>query len=80
MGEKNFKKNQSYIWNLEKWYRRTYFQSSNRETIVENKHVDTKCGKGGVNWETGTDVYTLLCTKQKTNENLQNSTGNSVLC
>ena len=42
--------------------------------------MDTKWGKGGVNWDTGTDIYTLLCTKQKMNENLQNSTGNSVLC
>ena len=30
-----------------------------------------------MNWEVGTDVYTLLCVKQMTNENLLYSTGNS---
>ena len=35
---------------------------------------------GGMNWETETDVYTLLCIKQATNENLQYSTENSTQC
>ena len=34
-------------------------------------------GKGGVNWETGIDIYTLLYIKQMTNKNLLYSTGNS---
>ena len=33
--------------------------------------------EGGINWEIGTNVCTLLCIKQITNENLQYSTGNS---
>jgi len=33
--------------------------------------------RGGMNWEIGIDVYTLLCVKQMTNENLLYSTGNS---
>ena len=33
-----------------------------------------------VNWETGIDIYTLLCIKQVTNENLLYSTGNSTQC
>ena len=33
--------------NLGKWYRWTYLQGRNRDTIVENKHVDTKRGEGG---------------------------------
>ena len=35
-----------------------------------------------MNWEIRTDIYTLLCMKQITNENLLYSTGNSysVLC
>ena len=33
------------MWNLEKWYRRSYLQSRNRDTDVENKYIDTK-GKG----------------------------------
>ena len=34
-------------------------------------------GRGGMNWEIETDIYTLLCIKQVTNENLLYSTGNS---
>ena len=41
------------------------------ETDVENKHMDPKGGKrvwvgsggGGMNWEIGVDIYTLMCTK-----------------
>ena len=33
-----------------------------------------------MNWEIGTDIYTLLCIKQRTNENLLYCRGNSVLC
>ena len=33
-------------------------------------------GVGGTNWEIGIDIYTLLCIKQITNENLLYSTGN----
>ena len=44
----------------ENWYWRTYLQSRNRDTEVENKH-DTTWGRGvgEINWET--DIYTLLC-------------------
>ena len=27
--------------------------------------------RGGINWEIGADIYTLLCIRQITNENLQ---------
>ena len=51
------------------------------DTDVENKLVDTKGGSvGGMNWEIGIDIYTLLCIKQITNENLLYSTGNSTQC
>ena len=39
-----------------------------------------KRGRGGMNWEIGTDTHTLLCIKQVTNENLLHSTGNSTQC
>ena len=29
------------MWNLEKWY------SRNKDRDIENKHMDTKVGKGG---------------------------------
>ena len=49
----------TYMWNLEKWYRWSYLQSRNRDTDVENKCMDTK-GEGGVmNWGIGIGIYTL---------------------
>ena len=53
-----------------------------RDTEVENKCVDTKEGKEewGEMGDPGTDIYTLLCTKQIANENLLFSTGNSAQC
>ena len=36
----------AYTWNLEKWYRWSYLQNRNRATVVENKRMDTKAGKG----------------------------------
>ena len=52
-------------------YRWTGLQGRNRDTDVENKHTDTKGGKqgrgagggGGMNWEIGIDMYTLICIK-----------------
>ena len=64
----------AYIWNLEKWYRWTDLQVRNRDTDVEDKRMDTKGGNwrggGGMNWETGFDIYTLICIKWITNKNL----------
>ena len=38
----------------------------------------TKGGRGcGMNWDTGTDIYTPLCIQQITNENLLYNTGSS---
>ena len=37
----------AYTWNLEKCYRLTGLQGRNRDTDVENKHMDTKGGKSG---------------------------------
>ena len=36
--------------------------------------------ESGMTWETGTDIYTLLCIKQITNAKLRYSTENSTLC
>ena len=47
------------MWNLKKnWYRQSYLQGRNRDTDVENKSMDTN--RGGMNWKTGVDIYTLL--------------------
>ena len=54
----------AYMWNLGKWYRWTYLQSRNRDTQVGNKCMDTKGEEGGgMDWEIGIDIYTLLCIK-----------------
>ena len=42
----------------------TYLQSRNRNTDVENKLTVTKGGSGGgMNWEIGSDIYTLIYIK-----------------
>ena len=65
------------MWNLEKLYRCTGLQGRNRDTDVENKHMDTMWGKrqgggsgGVINWAIGVDIYTLMCIKLMTNKNL----------
>jgi len=52
----------AHMWNLEKnWCRRSYLQSRNRDTDVENKRMDTKAGTGEwLDWEIGTDM--CICT------------------
>ena len=40
----------AYIWNLEKWYRGTYLQGTNRDADVEDGPVYTAGGgEGGMN-------------------------------
>ena len=42
-----YETNIAYMWNIEKWYRWSYLQNRNRDRDVENKHMDTKGGRGG---------------------------------
>ena len=45
------------IW--KNWYRWPYLQSRNRDTDVENIHIDTKGDReSGMNWGIGIDIYT----------------------
>ena len=69
----------TYMWNLEKWYRCSYLKSRKRDKDVQNKHVNTKRERAGLNWEIGTDINTLLWIKQITNKNLLYSIANSNL-
>ena len=54
----------AYKWNLEKWYRWTGLQGRNRDTDVENKHMDTRGKAGGVGGGggrmIGIDIYALI--------------------
>ena len=48
----------------------------NRDTVTENKHMDTQGRKGGgMNWKIGIDIYPLLCIKQIANESLLGEQG-----
>ena len=71
----------TYMWNLEKWYRWTYLQGRNRDADVENGRVDTEGeGKSGMNWEIRIDIYTLPCVKEIASGNLLYSPGSSAWC
>ena len=49
-----------------------------KHTGLENKFMVTGAGQGGgIDWEFGIDMYTLLYLKQITNKDLLYSTGNS---
>ena len=37
----------THMWNLEKWYTRTYLQERNRNTDIENGWEDGRWGQGG---------------------------------
>ena len=55
----------AYMWNLKKGYKWTYLQNTNSHS-GENKLMVTKGekgGRGGMNWEIGIDMYTLMCIK-----------------
>ena len=53
------------------------FTNRSRVTDVENKLMVTRGWGGGISWEIGIDIYTLLYIKYITNKNLLYSTGNS---
>ena len=65
-GEKQISYINAYMWNLEKWYRWTSLQGRNRDTDVENKHMDTKGERGGWwdelgdwDWHIYTNMYKI---------------------
>ena len=50
----------AYIWNLKKWYWRTYLQGRNGDTDEENGLVHTVWeGESEMNGESGINTYTL---------------------
>ena len=65
----------AYMWNLKK-KKRTYLQTRSRVMDVKNKLMVTRISKGGINGETGIDIYILLYIQQITN-NFLSSTGKS---
>ena len=67
-------------WNLEKWYTQPLL-AKQKETHRRREQTHGY-QEGGMNWEIGIDIHTLLilCLKQVTNENLLYRTGNSTRC
>ena len=65
------------MWYLKKNGANEHIYKTERVTNVENKLMVTKRGKqkGGINWETEIDTYTLLYKKQITSRNLLYNTG-----
>ena len=53
------------------------FSSRNRHRRREQTCGPYRGKEGGMNWETGIDIYALLPIKQITNENQLYGTGNS---
>ena len=70
------------MWNLEEWNWWTYLQGRNRERRrCREQLVDPAGeGEGGMNWEGGTDAYTLACVKQAASWKLLHSRGSSAQC
>ena len=58
----------TYVWNPKEWYKQTCLQNRNRFTDVENKQGYQVGRVGGMNWEIGVDVCTLLYIKWVTNK------------
>ena len=64
----------TYTWNLKKWYKWTYLQNRSWVTDIENKY-----GKGrGKNKLGDWDWHIHATVNRITNENLLNSSGNSI--
>ena len=66
------------MWNLENGSDE-FICKAEIESQMQTKTLTVTKG-GGMKWETGIGMYTLLCTKQMANENLLCSTGNSTQC
>ena len=63
----------TYMRNLKKMIQMNFLQDRSRLTDIENKPKMVTKGerwRGGINWESGIDMYTLLYLKQITNKDL----------
>ena len=68
--------NNTYMWNSEQWYRWPYLQNK-IETQTQRINIQTWRGdEGGLSWEIQPDIYSGLCIRQITTENLLYSTEN----
>ena len=50
----------AYVWDLEKWNRRSCFQGGKVDTDIKNRlRVTVQEGEGGMTWENSIETYTL---------------------
>ena len=70
-----------YIWNLERWYQRSYVQVSKGDTDVKKRLLDSVGeGEGGMIWEKSIETYILPRVKQMISESVTHEAGHSKLC
>ena len=66
----------TYIWNLERRYQRSYMQGSKGDTDVKNRLLDSVGeDKGGMFWENSIETCTLPYVKQMTSASLVHEAG-----
>ena len=73
----------AYIWNLERWYQRSYIKGSKGDPGVKNRLLDSVGkGEGGMIWENSIQTYTLLYVQEITSASLMQEAGHPklVLC
>ena len=69
-----FKMSFSLKHSLQNQLKMTNMHIRNRDTYIENKHIDTKVGSR-MDWEIGIDLWTILYVKWMAGEGLLYSTG-----
>ena len=47
----------TYIWNLERLYQRSYVQGSKEDTDVKNRLLDSVGGEGGMIWKKSIELH-----------------------
>ena len=66
----------TYIWNLERWYQRSYMWDNKGDTDVNNRLLDSVGeGEGGIIWENSIETCTLPYVKQMTSASLIHEAG-----
>ena len=66
----------AYVWDLEKWNRRSCFQGGKVDTDIKNRlRVTVQEGEGGMTWENSIETYILSYVKQIVGPGSMHGTG-----
>ena len=60
----------TYIWNIERQYQRSYMQGSKADADINNRLLDSVGGEGGMIWENSIESDMLPYVKQIASGNL----------